>query len=427
MRKQELLDLIRGGKDSMVEFKRDDVRNFDLAKEIVALLNLEGGTILLGVEDDGSISGTSRARLEEWIAEICRVKIQPPMIPNLTWGREIEPGKDVLGVKVPIGPDKPYARIHDNKRTYFIRVGSTSREAGREELERMFQASGGIQYGLKPVPGTSLQDFDIRRLRDYFGRVLSGHVPDEKESLEWERLLSNLDLMTDVDGEAFPTIDGLLLFGKNPKRYLPQAGIRALCYPGSEADYATRADQDLKHPLVGLFNENGELEESGLADQAIDFVRRNTQPRSRIEGGRRIDHPAYPEFVLREVIVNALVHRDYSIAGSDITLTVYDHRLEVTSPGRLPNTVTLEGMKAGMRYARNQTLVNVMRDYGYVDFHEMGVRNKVIPGMRDHNGTEPGFIVEEHRFTVRLEEKRKSQDGPEPRTRVLSYSVSNNC
>ena len=121
-----------------------------------------------------------------------------------------------------------------------------------------------------------------------------------------------------------------------------------------------------------------------------------------LNGGRRIDRWEFPESVVREAVVNALVHRDYSIAGTDILLAIFEDRLEVESPGRLPNTVTLEGMKAGMRYARNQTLVNVLRDYGYVDARGMGVRNKIIPGMRAHNGTEPDILAEESRVTIRL-------------------------
>ena len=101
-------------------------------------------------------------------------------------------------------------------------------------------------------------------------------------------------------------------------------------------------------------------------------------------------------------MANALIHRDYSIAGTDVMLVIYSNRLEIVSPGRLPNTVTPEGMKLGARYARNQLLVNVMRDYGYVDARGMGVRNKIIPGMKAHNGTEPDLIEEEYRFTVRL-------------------------
>ena len=155
-------------------------------------------------------------------------------------------------------------------------------------------------------------------------------------------------------------------------------------------------------PLIPLGVSDGSLVEPGLVDQAWDFVRRNTTPSARLEGARRKDRWEYPEAVVRETIVNALVHRDYSIAGTDVMLSIFSDRLEVTSPGPLPNTVTPEGMMSGLRYARNQTLVNVMRDYGYVDARGMGVRNKIIPGMRAHNGTDPEFIEEEHRFTVRL-------------------------
>lgn len=402
MKPEDVLDLIRNGEDSSVEFKRDVVTNHDLAKEIVSLLNVAGGTILLGVEDDGSISGITRDRLEEWVADLCRTKIEPPIIPHLSRARNVEPGKDVLAVRVPVGPDKPYARVHDQRRTYFVRVGSTCREASREELERMFQASGRVQYGLKPVPGAAFADLDWRRLRDYLVRVLQGSAPEYDDSEAWEKLLINLDLMTEANGLRVPTIDAVLLFGTGPKRFLPQSGVRAICYPETQPSYATQADEDLKGPLAPLCAADGSLVESGLVEQALAFVQRNTRPTAYLDGGRRIDRTEYPQEVVREAIVNALVHRDYSIAGSDVSLTIFSDRLEVASPGRLPNTVTVEGMKAGLRYARNQNLVNVMRDYRYVDFRGMGVREKIIPGMRQHNGTEPDLLAEEARFIVRL-------------------------
>ncbi len=401
MNKTDLQALIDNGEDSGVEFKRDDVANYDLAKELVALLNLDGGTILLGVENDGSIAGTTRESLEEWVAQLCRVKIDPPVIPFLSWVRNAEPDRDVLAVRVTIGPDKPYARIHNTRKTYFLRVGTTSHEASRDELERMFQASGRLHYGLKPVPGAGFDAFDQRRLRDYFTRVLGGAAPAEDHPEGWETLLRNVDLMTVSAGQQVATIDGLLLFGRIPRRFLPQSGVRALCFPGVEPGYATRADEDLRGPMVPL-GVPSDIVESGLVEQAWDFVRRNTTPIARLYDTRRIDRWEYPESVVREAVVNALVHRDYSIAGTDITLAIFSDRLEIVSPGRLPNTVTTDGMRAGARYARNQTLVNIMRDYGYADARGMGVRNKIIPGMRDHNGTEPDLVDDENRFTVRL-------------------------
>ena len=403
MNKTDLMERIRNGEDSTLEFKRADVRNDEVARELVAFLNLEGGIVLLGVDDDGTVSGTTRSDLEEWISDLCRVKIEPPVIPVLSWTKDAEPGRHVLAVRVSLGPNKPYARVHNNRKTYYIRVGKTTREASREELERMFQASGQLRYGLKPVPGADFGALDLRRLKDYFVRVTNGAVPNDDDVLGWETLLRNLDLMTTAAaGQHVATVDGLLLFGRMPGRFLPQSGVRAVCYPGVEPDYAARADEDLRGVLTPLGTADGSIGESGLVDRAWDFVRRNTQPAARLEGLRRVDRWDVPENVVREAVVNALVHRDYSIAGTDVMLAIYADRIEIESPGRLPNTVTVEGMKSGLRYARNQALVNVMRDYGYVDARGMGVRNKIIPGMRAHNGTEPDLIEEAHRFIVRL-------------------------
>jgi ATP-dependent DNA helicase RecG len=339
--------------------------------------------------------------------ELCRVKIVPPLIPYFERLREVEPGKDVAVIRILSGPDKPYARFHDNRRTYFIRVGSTSREADAEELARMFQESGRVRYGLRPVPGAGLNALDRRRLRGYLTSVLGGQCPDDQDEDEWITLLRNLELMTLSGGEDVATIDGLLLFGYNPKRFLPQSGFRAIAYAGNTPDYAARADQDLVGPILPLFGTNGALLETGIIEQALDFIQRNTQPSARIEGGRRIDIPTYPPEVVREVVVNAVAHRDYSRAGADNMLTIFEDRLEITSPGRLPNSATVEAIKAGLRYARNQTLVNILRDYRYVDARGMGIRNKVIPGMRTHNDTEPEFDATEHAFTVLLWKEKK--------------------
>ena len=404
MNKAELIELIRNDENSGVEFKRDDVTPEKLAGEMAALLNLEGGHILLGVEKDQTVSGLTRdrARAEEWVMETARTHVQPAATPyweTIRW----DGGKVVGIVSLPAdAPDKPYKAKHRSVWVTKMRVGTTTRDATREEEERLYQQSGRLRYGLKPVPGAAIDTLDPRRLRDYFGRVLGGDAPGNDDVDGWRTLLSNLDLATTSAGRTVATIDGTLLFGKNPKRALPQSGVRGVCYLGEEPDYSTRADEDLKGPLAPLGAHDGSLAEPGLVDQAWDFVRRNTTPSARLEGVRRVDRWEYPEAVVREAVGNALIHRDYSMGGTDVMLAIFPNRLEITSPGRLPNTVTPEGMKLGMRYARNQTLVNVMRDYGYVDARGMGVRNKIIPGMRAHNGTEPDLIEEENRFTLRL-------------------------
>src|SRR5439155_11204939 len=133
----------------------------------------------------------------------------------------------------------------------------------------------------------------------------------------------------------------------------------------------------------------GLLVENGLVEQALDFVRRNTPVTAALENGRRIEKPTYPPDVLRESVVNALIHRDYLLSSTDIELAVYNDRLEIISPGRLPNGITTERMRAGTRAARDQLLKDVMRDYGYLEHMGMGIPRKIIMGMQKHNETVP--------------------------------------
>ena len=401
MTETQLYRLIVGPRDSNVEFQSDDVTNLGLAKHLVAFLNYDGGTVLLGVDNDGRISGVKQEEREEWVAAACRNRIDPPVIPNLSWARNVEGGRDVLAIQVRSGPNKPYARIHQGRKTYYTRAGRTSREATRAEMQRIFQESGRLHYGLKPVLGTALSAFDMNRITNYFQRIRLGDVPTQNDLVGWKNKLYNTNLMTTHSSQTTATIDGLLLFGKDPYYYLPQSGIRAVCHFGVEPDYATIADEDLRGPIVPIVTNSGILE-LGLVEKAVSFVRANTRSRSRLIDGRNVSRWDYPEDVVRELVVNALVHRDYSIEGTDIMLAIYSDRLEVVSPGRLPNPVTIEGVTHGLRYARNQTLYDVMRDYGYIGRHGMGVARRVIPGMHAHNGTEPEFIARHQRFTVRL-------------------------
>ena len=142
--------------------------------------------------------------------------------------------------------------------------------------------------------------------------------------------------------------------------------------------------------------------EEGLAEQVVQFVRRNIETVALEDGVRRQKRWDYPEEVIREAVVNAIVHRDYLLSGSDIELSIYSDRLEIVSPGRLANGITPERMRIGCRSARNELLKDVMRDYGYLEHMGMGVPRKIIRGMREHNDTEPDLVEQDERFTVRL-------------------------
>jgi ATP-dependent DNA helicase RecG len=393
----ELLDIITNGENSGVEFKRDVVQNHDLAKELVAFSNLSGGMVLLGVEDDRSISGITRPDLEEWVMTACRDKIRPGIIPFFEVVREVEPGKDVAIITVTRGYDV-HSLWHNNRNTYYIRVGTQSREPSPEELGRLFQQRGSVRAELRPVSGATLADFDRRRLRDYLGHVRQQAVPPDENDAAWQTLLVNTEIMT----EEGVTVGGMLLFGSTPNRFLAHAGIDAAAFPGTEKDYAARERAALRGPMTPLLDANNDVVENGLVEQALEFVRRNTPVNTLLDNGRRIEKPTYPPEVLREAVVNALIHRDYLLSSTDIELAVYSNRLEIISPGRLPNGITPERMRTGCRAARNQLLKDVMRDYRYLEHMGMGVPRKIIIGMMEHNGSVPELVEEPERFILRL-------------------------
>ena len=170
MTKTELLELIKNGESSGVEFKRDTIEPFAFAKELVALANFQGGRVLLGVDDDGTVWGGARPKLEEWVMSICRDKIRPEIIPYFELLRDVEPGKDVAVVEVSPGYAVHHV-WHEAHRTYYIRAGSQSREASPEELERLFQQRGSLRSELRSVSGSELADLDRRRLRASFVRA----------------------------------------------------------------------------------------------------------------------------------------------------------------------------------------------------------------------------------------------------------------
>ena len=452
MTKTELLELIANDENSGVEFKSDTINNRQLAKELVALANLRGGKVLLGVNKDRTVGGLTRSdqpepeeedeagrrtyqELEEWVMQACRDKIRPELNPYFEVVRNVTPGSDVAVIQIDRGWSVHHV-WHNNHRTYYVRVGSTSREASPEELARLFQQRGAVRLERQPVSGTTIEDLDRRRLEDYFENVRNQQVPEssppetwrrdteewarqedeehwrelveykkqewlEDQETAWNTLLINTEFLGDGDTPA-ATVAGLMLFGSNPTRYLPQAKVDAAAYFGTEKDYAAKERRTLRGPIVPLRGANGTVLEPGLAEQAVEFIRRNIETVRLENGARRRERWDYPEEAIRETIINAIVHRDYLLSGSDIELSVYSDRLEVVSPGRLANGVTVDRMRAGCRSARNELLKDVMRDYGYLEHMGMGVPRKIVRCMQEHNGTDPEFIEAEEQLTVRL-------------------------
>ena len=404
MLRADFLELVRNGENSGVEFKRDDVHPDELARAISCLLNLEGGRILLGVDDDGSITGLTRdpRDTEQWVINICRNNLQPPVIPY--WETLQVDNHPVGVIFLPADSSgKPYKARRGTHWEVFLRVGSTCREPSREEEQRLHQSAGLLRYDLKAIPGSSIADLDLQRLNSYFHHVRKQDLSFQPEdNTNRERLLVNVDLLTDARGAYPASIAGLLLFGKDPNRYLPQAGITATAFSDVTKTYSVSDEEIIRGPLVSLLDESSRVVESGVIDRAIDFVQRNMGSQGRLDRGRRIKKDAYPLEAVREAIVNAVAHRDYTIWTTDIELSLYQDRLEIISPGRPPNGMTVEKMRAGARATRNELLKDILRDYGYIEGRGMGIPAKLIPLMKRHNGTDPDILVDDERLLVRL-------------------------
>ena len=430
MNRTELEELIRNDENSGVEFKRDDVIREKIAKELAALLNLRGGYLLLGVEDDGTVTGLTRApkQVEEWIMELARVHLRPAAMPF--WETLTLADGNVVGViSLPANaPDKPYKAKRGSAWVTQVRVGTTTRDATDAEEARLYMQSGHLQYDRKPVAGATFADLDLRRLVNYFRDLRQQETPEDTAFESWLRLLVNTELMVEDRTRPMPSAGGLLLFGLKPNRFLPQAGISAVAYSGTEKDYDAKARATLRGPAVSLFpapsndprrplypllprifSEAGNAIEAGVIEQALDFVRRNIEMTAWIEsGGRRLERWDYPLEAVREALVNAVAHRDYTIIVTDIELSIYTDRIEIISPGRLPNTVTVDKMRAGYRASRNELIKEMLRDYRYIEATGLGVPRRIIDGMRAHNGTEPDLIEEDDRFLVRLWKEARS-------------------
>ncbi|MDB4304158.1 putative DNA binding domain-containing protein [Desulfosarcina sp.] len=407
MLRSELLEIISNGENSGVEFKRDDIRPEQLGKEIVALANLRGGQILLGVEDDGTISGIQRPNLEEWVMDTVFAKKVHPMI--LPFYEEVlmADGKRVAVISFSQGTAKPYVLRHNNREDPYIRVGSTSRLASREQQARLFASGGILHPETLPVSGTSFASLDSERMKDYLKNVISDPEIPEIESA-WIRRLVGMGFMTETsDARTVCTIAGLLLFGIAPRKFMRQAGIRLMVFEGMSKEYKSLTDEVIDGPLVARWTIDEEGKRALVSHGVIDMFAEKIRPFVSIDESdidddmRRSKQWMYPWEAIREAVINAIAHRDWT-RSVDVEVTVYSDRLEVISPGALQNSMTVEKMIAGQRSPRNPLIVEVLRDYGYVDARGMGVRTKIIPLMRQHNKTEPVFKATDDYLNTKL-------------------------
>lgn len=347
--RDELAALIAGGEDSFTEFKGPEVSNRDLAKELCAFSNVAGGRVLIGVEDDGALVGADGWD-EERIMNVARSLLDPPIIPGYQ-KIVLQQDSEVIVASVEQGVEKPYAVGGGEGKRYYIRAGSTSREASREELIRLTQASGAVAADLRPVIGATLGDLEDKLLAQRFAG---------RRTIQWDALSEAQRRDVLVNAEILhpetrsPTIAGLLCYGRAPQERLPYATVSCVSYRGMVAERELLDQAD----VVGRIDEQ--------VSATVAFIDRNLRDPSMVSGLVREHAPRPSHESLRELIANAVAHRHYGIAGP-IQVRVYANRVAVLSPGGLPNGVTPAAMRVGVSVRRNQFLVQYLESLGMVD------------------------------------------------------------
>jgi ATP-dependent DNA helicase RecG len=353
MKIRSLLNQISLGEDSTRQFKVD-VRNAEsLASEMAAFANSEGGTIYLGVADDGSTPGFDKAdvtRINQIISNAASQLVKSPLTVR-TQNVALRNGRIIVTVTVLKGLDKPY---FDKNGVIWLKTGSDKRRVNsKEELRRLFQITD--QFHADELPTKAgINKLDKLRFRDFLRDAYKEDYPDDSHELT--HLLQNMNLATD---DEKLNLAGLLMFAERPELIKPQFVIKAIRYPGNQIHTTDYLDtEDFAGSLPKIFKD------------AIAFVMRNLH---KIQAGRGVNAPGQPEIpesVFEELLVNALVHRDY-LVSAPIRLFIFDNRIEIISPGHLPNNLTVEKIRTGNSNIRNPIIVSYVAK-GLLPYHGLG-------------------------------------------------------
>ena len=349
----DLQALIAKGEDSRLQFKVDVTNAESLASEMAAFSNSDGGMILIGVADDGSTPGLSRqnvSRLNQLIGNAASHLVRSPLTVQT---ENVAIGNDcvVIIVTVPKGMDKPY---FDKNGVIWLKVGADKRRVNsKEELRRLFQVTE--QFHADELPTKAgIEKLDKLRFRDFLRDVYKQEFPDSPAELT--RLLQNMNLATDT-GKL--NLAGVLIFAEQPEWIVPQFVVKAIRYPGNTIHATDYTDtEDFDGPLRKVF------------DDALAFIMRNLH---KVQAGRGVNAPGTPEVpeaVFEELLVNALVHRDY-LVSAPIRIFIFDNRIEIISPGHLPNNLTVEKIRTGNSNIRNPILVSYIAK-GLLPYHGLG-------------------------------------------------------
>ena len=336
----ELIQLIERGEDGHTQFKQaQDVSNAtSLAGEMTAFANAEGGRILIGVDDHGAIVGLTKEdvhRLNNLVSNTASENIRPPINP-ITDNISTDNGL-VMVVNIREGISKPYA---DNQGVFWMKSGANKRRVtSREEIQRMFQHADLVHADEVAVAGATLDALDNRHFDEFFLKKYGESVEDalNNSGISMTKLLNNLALARD---ETL-NLAGLFLFGADPQRYRPGFVVKAVSFVGNDpAGEKYRDSEDIGGCLRDMHA------------HTISFLSRNLR---RVQGDKNFNTEGdleIPAVAFDELVVNMLLHRDYFISAP-WRVMIFDDRIELISPGALPNNLTIANIRNGVSNIRN--------------------------------------------------------------------------
>jgi ATP-dependent DNA helicase RecG len=339
MNEIELRAILAGGEDSHNQFKQDFTNADALAAELIAFANCAGGRLFIGVADNGTVTGLTASdvmRLNQLLSNASSQNVRPPVNP-LSTNVQTADGI-VMMIDVAEGLNKPYV---DTLGRIWVKSGADKRHVtAREEMQRMFRQSGLVYADEVPVQFATLEDLNQKELSDYFQRRY--HKSMEATGLELPKLLQSLNLARN----GIPNLAALLLFGNTPHALKPAFIIKAVAFPGTvlhDSHYLDSEDID------------GNIPEQYR--RSIAFIKRNLRHVQRNQGFNSPGQLEVPEVVFEELLVNALVHRDYFISAP-VRLLIFSDRIEIISPGHLPNHLDVNQIRFGLSNLRNPVLVS---------------------------------------------------------------------
>lgn len=335
---------------STLEFKETFPKNEQIIKTIVGLCNQKGGKLLIGVANDGTIVGVPEEEINsalEYLEKSIYEATAPPLIPTI--GAQRIGDKTILVIEVFPGPQKPYyVRSETLDKGVYVRLGRSTVRATPEMIEELRWQSRGKSYDEMPVYHATIQDLDNKALKLFLkNRKGKKNITADKEAL------FAYHLATIEHAQTYPTIAGILLFGKKPQKFISEAMI--IC---------TRFARNEGREVLATIDCEGTLVEQYEA--AFNFILSQLHRSFIITHSIREEQFEIPETAIREALLNAIVHRNYYLK-SPIKIAIYNNRIEIFSPGNFPGPITEHTLKMGYTYIRNPSIVKVFRELGLVE------------------------------------------------------------